>query len=390
MEIVGRNDFCPCGSGKKYKKCCGKNNVISMDLLIEKELNEIQVDLFHFSMANYQEVMTDYFAEWYLENPIPEEAMELYHFFACTWFITSVEIEGKTIMAEYVDRKLKKVTRQRMKDILPTWKNARPSVFEILQQEENQLITVRDIFSGEIQKAKALEEEHIVEQGGLIIGTLLPVGETSLFFTTFLDTPKSESEERKQDLLTFYENSDVENPVEFMSEFFLEVLELFIFGHSSFSIEDMEWASPKHEEVAREFQQYMESNEYEDVLINVGVYLWNLYCERRNPKIIKPSVYTAALVYLIDKLDPFGVELTQKEAAEEFHVSVSGLSSKYKDMEDTLSEELDDLDRYLESISYFDDDYDDEDIFDEDELWDEDDILVDLDDLFDNDDSNDK
>lgn len=22
----GRNDPCPCGSGKKYKKCCGKNN----------------------------------------------------------------------------------------------------------------------------------------------------------------------------------------------------------------------------------------------------------------------------------------------------------------------------------------------------------------------------
>ncbi len=24
-EKVGRNDDCPCGSGKKYKKCCGKN-----------------------------------------------------------------------------------------------------------------------------------------------------------------------------------------------------------------------------------------------------------------------------------------------------------------------------------------------------------------------------
>ena len=23
---VGPNDPCPCGSGKKYKKCCGKNN----------------------------------------------------------------------------------------------------------------------------------------------------------------------------------------------------------------------------------------------------------------------------------------------------------------------------------------------------------------------------
>jgi preprotein translocase subunit SecA len=23
-EKVGRNDPCPCGSGQKYKKCCGK------------------------------------------------------------------------------------------------------------------------------------------------------------------------------------------------------------------------------------------------------------------------------------------------------------------------------------------------------------------------------
>ena len=24
MPNIGRNDPCPCGSGKKYKKCCGK------------------------------------------------------------------------------------------------------------------------------------------------------------------------------------------------------------------------------------------------------------------------------------------------------------------------------------------------------------------------------
>ena len=26
-QMVGRNDPCPCGSGKKYKKCCGRNLV---------------------------------------------------------------------------------------------------------------------------------------------------------------------------------------------------------------------------------------------------------------------------------------------------------------------------------------------------------------------------
>jgi len=25
VEKVGRNDPCPCGSGQKYKKCCGRN-----------------------------------------------------------------------------------------------------------------------------------------------------------------------------------------------------------------------------------------------------------------------------------------------------------------------------------------------------------------------------
>lgn len=24
-EIIGRNAPCPCGNGKKYKNCCGKN-----------------------------------------------------------------------------------------------------------------------------------------------------------------------------------------------------------------------------------------------------------------------------------------------------------------------------------------------------------------------------
>ena len=24
VEKIGRNDPCPCGSGKKFKKCCGK------------------------------------------------------------------------------------------------------------------------------------------------------------------------------------------------------------------------------------------------------------------------------------------------------------------------------------------------------------------------------
>lgn len=350
MEKIGRNDLCPCGSGKKYKKCCGKTNVISMESLIEKELHEIQIDVLQFAFQNYQEEIDDCLAEWHEELVIPEEALEIFHLFACTWFITSVELDGKTIMAEYIDRHIHKINRPRIKDTLQSWRSARPSVSIIQDQDENQYVTVQDIFTNEVYKVKVLDEEHAVETGGLILGTILPTGATSVFFTTFIDRPAVESEELKEAVWSLYENSEEESPVDFVTESYLEVLNLFIFGKIDFSIDDLEWISAKHMEVAVAYQTYMEDYENDESIIHLGVYLWHQYCMRRNPKIMKSSVYVATLVYLINKLHPFGGEITQKELAEEFQISSSSLSSKYKDMEDVLSEEIVDLHNKLSEI----------------------------------------
>jgi len=34
---IGRNDACPCGSGKKYKKCC-------INKLFKKEMEELYLE----------------------------------------------------------------------------------------------------------------------------------------------------------------------------------------------------------------------------------------------------------------------------------------------------------------------------------------------------------
>ena len=39
-EKIGRNDPCPCGSGKKYKKCCGKGPLIRGFFLVKVILAE--------------------------------------------------------------------------------------------------------------------------------------------------------------------------------------------------------------------------------------------------------------------------------------------------------------------------------------------------------------
>ena len=44
MNKTGRNDACPCGSGKKFKKCClGKPYQPSAELLADLELGQQRV-----------------------------------------------------------------------------------------------------------------------------------------------------------------------------------------------------------------------------------------------------------------------------------------------------------------------------------------------------------
>ncbi|MED3644391.1 tetratricopeptide repeat protein [Caldifermentibacillus hisashii] len=344
MKKIGRNDLCPCGSGKKYKNCCGKSNVITMESLIEKELMNVQVDLLKFALENYEEEVNEFIADWIEDLDIPEEALEMFYFFTLVWAITDFEIYGKTILEHFIDKKGSKWNRPRIRNILPTWSQAKPSVAIIEEQDENQLLTLKDIFTNEIKKVKVLED-HPVETGGIVVGILLPAGEIFIFFTSFIDLPAGLTEKVKKGVYQLFEKSDEGNPNEFLSTFYPEILHFFIFGPNP-AAEDLEWLSPKHLEVAQEFQDYMEDI-YDEVIIKLGVYLWHQYCLKKNPKVMKPSVYVATLRYLIDQFIPYGDWVTQNELAEEFGISSSSLSAKYRDMEKVLKEELDELEEKL-------------------------------------------
>lgn len=44
--LIGRNDLCPCGSGKKYKKCCmRKDSMVEMARMREGRFFHVKTDL---------------------------------------------------------------------------------------------------------------------------------------------------------------------------------------------------------------------------------------------------------------------------------------------------------------------------------------------------------
>jgi len=81
---VGRNDPCPCGSGKKYKRCCGAFEEVSKNINKErpiKERNMLMVkaidDIFGFSKGTTWDA--------FRTNITDEQVREFYEFFAWLW-----------------------------------------------------------------------------------------------------------------------------------------------------------------------------------------------------------------------------------------------------------------------------------------------------------------
>lgn len=211
---------------------------------------------------------------------------------------------------------------------------------------------VQDIFTGDQHQVRIYETETEVEAGYFVFGTLLPAGANSIFFPTFLELPKEFAGEMRNLILDLFENSNETNPVKFMSHEFINVFMVFMFGNETITVDDYEWKSIKHKEVAELFQVRMEEYGYAYEIVGIGLELWHKYCERKNPRILKTGLYEAALVYLVESIYPYGGFSTQDELAEEYDVPAGRISIKFKELEKVLHHEIIRYEKMVDDVEF--------------------------------------
>lgn len=116
--MVGRNDPCPCGSGKKYKKCHGKNALGDITTLVSEEIDRI-VEGFvkeSFHTANYHDLeKRNHFWQETLHHAFTNKlidtiAMETY-----------IYIDSPELWQNYINKQLTILNRQQVKDIIQSW-----------------------------------------------------------------------------------------------------------------------------------------------------------------------------------------------------------------------------------------------------------------------------
>jgi tetratricopeptide (TPR) repeat protein len=339
-EAIGRNEPCPCGSGKKYKKCCGAREAVSITHVIESEIDDLQKKLLHFALNYFDDEIFDGFEEYQDFFDIEEDERQFYEFVYTIWFSLFNTLEdGETILEHFITAEVGKIKRPKLKQILQSWTKARIIAGEIIHVENNSLI-VTDGFSSEKYEVILINTQKTFEAGSFFIGILLPFDQKYVFFPAPFDLPELPVNQAIDFIEKKSRDAGYHSAQEFLIEYFMEIMKDLTRIGGMVDIDGMEWQKPIYKEVAELLKSNLESLDEMPSTVDIGIILWFKFCEKKQKNIRKPNLYAASVHYLLTLFNHMVSPLTQKETAKLYGVSVGSLSSTYAELDDELEEDI--------------------------------------------------
>lgn len=365
---VNRNEPCPCGSGKKYKKCCGLQKTVSITAMIEKEVMDLQTQLIQYAMHEYDvEIDRDFESKVDEILTDDEDEMEYYMFVHTIWFALFVPIDqGRTILQRFIEERSRTIQRPMVKEILQSWKSPRPIAGRMISRTSD-FMAVRDTLTDDVLQIKLLEEVESTENSYLF-GFIVPFGTEFIFFPTVFDLEGEKDEKEEKFLKESFDSSPYDDPIEFLTDEFIELMNELPFATVGYSPNDFEWKREAHKDIALLFEEEMKKMDAPNTAIATGIILWYRYCEKEPMLMKKPATYAAAIHYINMKLNPL-IDVTKKAIALRYGISPSTLGTAINDLEYVIQDEIRELkglhlEQIIEALEAegigFEEDFDDE------------------------------
>jgi hypothetical protein len=234
MTSVGRNDPCPCGSGKKYKKCClAKETAVDLEAYRANRAEEnLRGEILRFATGGrFKDELVEAFQKYSGGNIeasllMNQDSLENIRFL--DWFINDHlhTTENKRIIDLFDDLRAKSLDDDEKK-LLEEWKTSHLGAFEV-ESTEGGVPKLADVFTNEsysIEDPEACEE---LEPGMVLIARLT----TSWGKRKLAGAPVLLQEDAKPNLVDAinagFENYKEEHPDAELREFLSENTHLLI------------------------------------------------------------------------------------------------------------------------------------------------------------------
>ncbi|QPC45673.1 YecA family protein [Mangrovibacillus cuniculi] len=334
---IGRNDLCPCGSGKKYKKCCEKKD--SGQVL---DYAQIQDQLYTFGTTLLETKIARFHERYIGDENVSTELSLILKYYGSTIFVLHDQVEQKSIVQHFLETFPISTYKDEVKQVIASWNQSFPSV-AVVKGKQAGSITVEDLYTKEVKQVMTVNGVERFEPGEVLLGTLIPVGDMYQYFVGPISYVDQDKEDFQKLLIDYYQENSGKNPARFvLAEFFTFIL---FFVTSVADVEGKEetapaevgyeWDKPVYEEIANEFLAFFEKSSV-SYDYQIGLKMWNNFTKSVQPIIRNAQNYTAALVYVVDQMVSVEKTWTQQDLATEFNVSASSISSTNKKIMDVV------------------------------------------------------
>jgi hypothetical protein len=194
---IGRNDPCPCGSGKKYKKCCLGKAAISVDLLwrrLGEAHDRLVSDLMKYAHSAFgPDGLAEALEEFLLwpdeeaTREVPEYHEELFYpWFLFNWIYepelaeTQLEVPEETTIAKSYARKHKHRPESLEARLIEETSENPFSFYEVIECQPGKGYRLKDILRGDIYNVFEKLGSENAHPGDILFARVIQIDQVAM------------------------------------------------------------------------------------------------------------------------------------------------------------------------------------------------------------------
>ncbi|EIT86329.1 hypothetical protein A374_05176 [Fictibacillus macauensis ZFHKF-1] len=307
MGKIGRNEPCPCGSGKKYKNCCD-TAFTTRTLKKFVKISTHQADLIKFAFDRHQDAIGEKTRNALQSITVTQEQMQsVANVLVCNEVLNGTTDEGITPIEQYVKTVDTSEDAEIVK-VVASWKNTAPTILKVKGYVNGYTAQCENVHTNEMMTL-SLGNRTKPAVDSFVLGFPIFAGEHYEFYIDFLTIDRQLTE--------------IESVLPLHASNFTQALGTLL-GQSPSSQTDVADVNEQEDDVLSLVGQHLTQQGFEKAAA-----FWSVWSKEHQPTIRKAEPYAAALHYKIAK-DELGEHVTQSACATLYGISASSLSTKYR------------------------------------------------------------
>lgn len=343
--MIGRNDPCPCGSGKKYKKCCAGKHEVDSEQLMDNELDRIVQSYYYSALGQPAELyeFEQYKRKWEStlgdkmdSDEIMNMLLEFYIF-----------VVRRDLWKRFLLKELNGTLRSGIRTVLQDWQNVFVLLGKVVEVQESYFVVEELLGHGTYQVERF--DDMQVDKDLLVLGIVFSdrrKGEQGVSFNSGVVLFEDRNGKFIEKIQKMAEQSKAETSHEFFKEHLLTIYEALHFQDDSENLDEFaaEKLTAAEYEVLTILEQQLNPYALHDEITQFAKMVAVTYLLKEKVVFRKPEVIAAAVFKVFEEMNLLIRMFTQAEIAKLFQVSTSSMMKhvdRIFDIMDTVMEEMD-------------------------------------------------